>query len=239
MIVEKFQTLGAVLLLFLFAALSIPVQSAFAAGDPGVVAREILEAGDYQTVLEIAPTREQSKVSRDWSWLQKALSFTEGMAPALRAVLYILCAAAVVLILFAVLKGLMAWLRRGEDTPIDDEDMDYDGPVRTRRFDSVGTLSDADALAAQGRFAEAVRVLLFRSLEFLRTGIGDAVFPFLTSREILLVSGLDSAERDALRRIVATEEIAHFGEASLNADAYQTCRADFLVFSRQGPEGAT
>jgi hypothetical protein len=206
------------------------------ASDPGAVAREIIADGPYQTELDLANPRETQTRNRDWSWLQDLFSFSESLAPAMRAVLYILCIAGICLILFAVFRGVSGRFRQKID--IVDENDEAGVVTRTRRFDSVGTLSDADALAEAGRYAEAVRVLLFRSLEFLRSGIGDALFPYLTSREILLISGLDAAERDALKRIVATEEVSHFGAAPLNADAYRNCRRDFMVFSGQAGEGA-
>ncbi|RVU38665.1 hypothetical protein EOI86_05150 [Hwanghaeella grinnelliae] len=206
------------------------------ASDPGAVAREILSNGPYQTELDLAKPREKQDLNWDWSWLSDLFSFSESMAPAMRAVLYVLLIAGICLILFAVFRGLYGRFRPKIDT---DEEIDDDAgvTVRTRRFDGVGTLNDADALAEAGRYSEAVRVLMFRSLEFLRSGIGDALFPFLTSREILLVSGLDADERDALRRIVAAEEISHFGETLLNAEAYRSCRQDFMVFSGQSGEG--
>ncbi len=204
--------------------------------NPGAVAREIIADGPYQTELDLAKPREAQKRNWDWSWLRDLFSFSDSMAPAVRAILYILCIAGICLILFAVFRGLSGRFR--QNAGIAEEIDEASVTIRTRRFDGVGTLSDADALAEAGRYAEAVRVLMFRSLEFLRSGIGDALFPYLTSREILLISGLDAAERDALRRIVATEEVSHFGEARLNAEAYQICRRDFMVFSGQAGEGA-
>lgn len=204
--------------------------------DPGAVAREIIADGPYQTELDLAKPRETQTRNWDWSWLSDLFSFSESMAPVARAVLYILCIAGICLILFAIFRGVSGRFRHKTEAADDSDEAGV--ATRPRRFDSVGTLTDADALAEAGRYSEAVRVLLFRSLEVLRSGIGDALFPYLTSREILLISGLDATERDALRRIVATEEVSHFGEAALNAEAYQNCRRDFMVFSRQAGEGA-
>ncbi|WP_425404144.1 hypothetical protein [Hwanghaeella sp.] len=243
MTVRLFPIAAVVLVVLLCFPFFVFIGAAQAAQDPGDVAREIIADGPYQTELELAKPREPRIQSSDRSWWRDVFSALETLAPALRAILYIAGAAVIILILFAVLRGLSGqdWRFFRRRNRGDEQAGDEAGGVstRTRHFDAVGTLSDADALAAAGRYSEAVRVLLFKSLEFLRSGIGDAVFPYLTSREILLVSGLDAAERDALRRIVATEEISHFGEALLNAEAYRACRGDFLLFSGQETNGVT
>ena len=96
----------------------------------------------------------------------------------------------------------------------------------------------AEALAREGRFVEAMHVLLLKSLADLHARLGIQLAESLTSREILRRLPLPEAGRAALRDIVARVEWTYFGENPAEAADYATCRDRFdtlMVSLQAGP----
>ena len=94
-------------------------------------------------------------------------------------------------------------------------------------------LSDADALAAAGRFAEAVHSLLFRSIEDIRSQRGD-VEVFLTSREIGDLDDLDLEARTSLQVIIRLVEDSYFGDKPVGEPEWQSARVAYEAFAFGG-----
>jgi len=109
-------------------------------------------------------------------------------------------------------------------------------PLAERRAAEERTLAEADQLAAEGRFSEAIHLLLLVALERLRRELGPRVAPAMTGREVLRLAPVPGAVVDPLARMVALSEINHFGGRRASAPDYSSCRDDFLQFS--GLEGA-
>ena len=91
--------------------------------------------------------------------------------------------------------------------------------------------SVCDRLAGEGRFAEAVHLLLFRSIEDIEAKRPHAVKPALTSRDILELKGLPAAARLALSRLVSTVEWSFFGGRPVGAGDFATCRRAYEEFA--------
>ena len=72
-------------------------------------------------------------------------------------------------------------------------------------------LEEADALAAQGLFAEAVHHLLFRSIEDIRHRRPQVVRPALTSRELAAAGAVPAAARQLFASIARHVEHSLFG----------------------------
>lgn len=100
---------------------------------------------------------------------------------------------------------------------------------------SLGTriLADAEALAAQGRFAEAIHVLLLRVFEALSSG-GSNLEPCATSREIVDGLELDRARQSALAGLVAEVEHSLFGGRAPDRSDYESCLRSFEVLAGAG-----
>lgn len=101
-------------------------------------------------------------------------------------------------------------------------------PARSRAADAPEMpvlerqiIDDAERLAAEGRFAEAVHALLLRTIDALSRQ--DAVPRALTSREILARSRLPEAARGALSDLVAAVEVTRFGGRPADATDYARC----------------
>lgn len=86
-------------------------------------------------------------------------------------------------------------------------------------------VDEADALAAAGRYAEAVHALLLRTIEAL--GRHMPVPRALTSREIEQRAGLPDAARAAFGDLVQAVELTRFGGRPANAEDYARCVACF------------
>jgi hypothetical protein len=85
----------------------------------------------------------------------------------------------------------------------------------------------AEDLARQGRFVEAMHVLLLQSLAEIRRRRGESFAQSQTSREILRSVRLSETGRAALRDIVARVERSYFGDHPAGAAEYRSCRDSF------------
>ncbi len=100
-------------------------------------------------------------------------------------------------------------------------------------------LDDADVLANEGRYSEAIHALLLRTLQELVRSSAVRVSPAHTSREILARVPLLNEPRDALSGLITAVELTFFGGDVASADDFARCRAQFQVFAAafraQGP----
>jgi len=88
-------------------------------------------------------------------------------------------------------------------------------------------LEEADALAREGRYAEAVRHLLFRSIEDLARRRPRLVRPALTSRELARAPALPERARLLFARIAAAVERSLFGGRPVDAGEWREARAAY------------
>lgn len=146
----------------------------------------------------------------------------------------------------ALMFGLMAlavglcvfWLAReltnyaGDAPPSGEDEGDAggtrDGPDRAVVEKPLG---DADELARQGRFDEAIHVLLLRTLQELARRLPERLPSSLTSREILSRVRMPDDARSALSVLVGAVEVSHFGAATPGPDEFHQCRHYFQTFA--------
>lgn len=88
-------------------------------------------------------------------------------------------------------------------------------------------LAAADDLACQGRFVDAMHVLLLQGLADIRRHLGEQFADSLTSREILRSTKLSAAGREPLSDIVRRVEWTYFGKHPAEREDYLACRASF------------
>src|SRR5262245_4606744 len=150
-------------------------------------------------------------------------------------VLWIVIAAAVAVLLYAF-RDLIPILRasRGEDWATDDAGLG-DGKVGT----PAAALGAADQLAAEGRFVEAMHVLLLQGLSAIRVGLDEEFADSLTSREILRSARLSDAGRSSLRDIVDRVELTYFGQRPAALPDYVACRTSFNALTQALHGGAS
>ncbi len=95
-------------------------------------------------------------------------------------------------------------------------------------------IDEVERLAAAGRFAEAIHLILLRFLAELRSGqfiIADS----LTSREILRKHSLAPTTRDALGIVIGAVELCHFGGRSADERLFRHCLSAYHARSGARP----
>ncbi len=143
------------------------------------------------------------------------------------ALLWVLLAVSVALIGFMVfreLSGYEADELAGDEAPEEAADRGDDAVVQA-------PLGDAEALAGQGRYGEAIHVLLLRTLEELARRVTVRLPRSLTSREILSRVAVPDEARVALSDLVGAVEVTHFGSHEPSQSDYLACRERFQRFA--------
>jgi hypothetical protein len=219
--------LGALALIFLPAPPAVAQQSLH---DPDAVAasRERVLDGRYQTESPAPREEPETEPWRIPPWLAKTILWAVGIA-----------VGALVLFFLASLVRDLLLARRGAGRAAD-----HGAPEAPRvetlpphpREAERRSLAEADALAADGRFSEAIHLLLLVALERLRGELGPRVAPAMTGREVLRLAAIPEPASAPLTRMVALSEINHFGGRRAGEPDYRRCREDFLRFN--GLDGA-
>jgi hypothetical protein len=88
---------------------------------------------------------------------------------------------------------------------------------------------EADDLARQGHYREAMHLLLLKSLNEIRRQLGTSFAISLTSREILRRLQLPDTGRQSLTAIIRSVERTYFGSEDASQSAYSDCRSNFEV----------
>src|SRR5438067_9720002 len=129
----------------------------------------------------------------------------------------------------ALLWALYNRLRHGEWTlklprraPV--QDLDEQDEWRPEAAGARSWLEEADALAREGRFAEAIHHLLFRSVEDIANRRPALVRPALTSRELTALPGMPARARDLFASIARLVERSLFGGRSVGEDDWLQAR---------------
>jgi len=159
---------------------------------------------------------------------QPAWDFS-GTLPFLQAFFWIAVAAIVLFLVYLIVQRLTGaqWSRRrrAEEEPAVEADW------RPEARQARGLLGEADALAAEGRFSEAARLLLFRSIADIDSRRPELVRPALTSRDIAALEAIPGRPRSAFARIAMLVERSLFGARPLAAGDWQDCRAAYEEFA--------
>lgn len=95
-------------------------------------------------------------------------------------------------------------------------------------------LEEADALAREGRFGEAARLLLFRSIEDIDARQPGLVRPAFTAREIARADRLPAAARAAFATIATLVERSLFAQHPLDASGWSRARDAYADFAGEG-----
>jgi hypothetical protein len=187
------------------AAFGIQTASAAAQAerDAQSTAQEAIRRLDLQTEVTREPEPFRIKLPPELLWVI--------IAVALGAVLY-------------SFRDMIPLLRaRGSESWTESEEIGAD----IARRDPTVVLAAADELAREGRYAEAMHVLLLRGLADIRARLDEPFADSLTSREILRSTRLPERARDSLRDVVGRVEWTYFGEYPAGQDDYAACRVSF------------
>lgn len=179
---------------------------------------------DFQTVVPPKPPE----------WLKPLLSaighFLQFIAPAFTYIFWgglALGGAAILFFVVRELTGLGGFNRPPRPVKLEPLASDWRPPAARART----LLRDADALAAEGRFAEAAHLLLFRSIDDIDERWPNTVGPALTSRDIAGHAGLSGKARDTFLVIARIVERSVFGGAAVGAADFAVCRKAYEDFA--------
>lgn len=142
-----------------------------------------------------------------------------------------------IIIVFAVLAGLYmvfgdaVALRGRQKEKSSRPDVSSVPNLRPEQARAHALLEDADALAARGRFAEAVHLLLFRSIDEIQEKRAGAIGRSLTSREIGALGILPDPVREALLPIIRIVERSFFGGRDVDETGWKEARASYETFA--------
>ena len=166
------------------------------------------------------------------SWIKPVSEFITWLAPAFP---YIFWGAV------ALVVGLIAWFifneSRGmtfrwpwQKKAVVEEEADWQPDQNAAR----ALLTEAEALAADGRYAEAARLLLRRSVEDIARRRPEFLKPSVTARDISVADAIPGGARNAFAAIARVVEVSAFGSASVSAEAWTQCRAAYGDFALAG-----
>jgi hypothetical protein len=181
---------------------------------------------DLQT--ELPEGRETIRPAREWpAWLR--IKISRGTA---RVILYASLAFIFVITAAHLMSNRWSSSRRRIIAP-----MAEDACEETAAFRMETAQIEADDLAEEGCFAEAIHVLLLRSVAEIRLRLSAVIASSLTSREILALKELSPQEREVFADIVRSVEVSYFGGYVPGAGEYTFCRRSFEALTgllRQG-----
>ncbi len=168
-------------------------------------------------------------------WLRGLLDalgeFLRFLGPFLQIFFYVVLAAIVCALVYLIITSLM-----GVELPSFGRKKKTDAQAgapewRPDEAKARVLLEDADQLAGEGRYAEAARLLLHRSLDDVRTYRPTVVKPALTSRELAVSESLPDAARQAFSHIARVVETSYFGSGGVDQGAYAECRRAYEAFA--------
>lgn len=151
-----------------------------------------------------------------------------------RMVLYAAIAAIVIIVLLNLGDNL--WSRSKSRRLIHKEREEEEAASTVARMDQAQF--EADDLAGQGSFAEAMHVLLLRSVFELRRRLDVPIAASLTSREILNRVRLPGDGRAFFADIIGRVEISYFGLHEPGKEDYLACRRSFERLTEALKQGA-
>ena len=151
------------------------------------------------------------------------------MAPVLKYVFWGGLILAVVLIAWFILRDLVRIRIEKRARPVNLTT----GPDawRPSAEKAQALLSDADALAAQGRYAEAAHLILARSIDDFAGRRPGVVKPALTSRDLARADAMPAEARRAFTQIAQVVERSLFGGRDVDADRFAECRRAYHDFA--------
>ena len=157
-------------------------------------------------------------------WIEPVVNFFKWLAPAFPYIFWgaVVLVVALVVYWLALNRDAFGWAWRAKRTTEAGSDA-YHVDAHVAR----ALLAEAEALAAEGRYAEAARLLLQHSVADIGERLPQFLKPSLTARDIAAAPALPDNARPAFTAIARVVEVSAFGARSVSADAWEQCRAAY------------
>lgn len=169
---------------------------------------------------------EAEAVAEPPDWLRELVQSLAFLGPILKVLFWGGLVAGALLLAWFLIREFVpdgAFSRRRATAPVADW---RPAPEQARAL-----LEDADRLAGEGRYADAIHLLLFRSIDELSGRRPGAVKPALTSRDIATLEVLPPGARAAFARLAQAVETSFFGGRPAGAEAFSQARSDYEAFA--------
>jgi len=207
-------------------------QGAAGAGSLESAHKALLERDDLQFVFREAQVREPNPPP---SWLTALFDaiggFFQALAPLLEVVFWGLVVVAVLAVVYLIAREVLGLnFRRAKKT----RKVQPAPLYRPAQETALALLADADALAAQGQFEEAVHVLLLRSVDDMRRWRPGSVEPSATSRDLAILPVLPQAARSAYSAMARLVEQSLFGGRPVGREGFEESRRAYADFALPG-----
>lgn len=190
-----------------------------------------LKRGDMQLERPEWQAEEQPPPDPPPQWLKWLGDLFSNLSPLFQFMFYAVIAAVVAGFLYFVFGEAIRirFGKRGDGKVDEGDDVLID--VRPDAGMARGLLEEADALARAGKFAEAVHLLLFRSIEDIQKRLEGGVPKSLTAREIGGLQNLPDRAKRGLGPIIRIVERSFFGGRPVDANGWQEARASYEDFA--------
>jgi|GEM_PF-1072279 len=166
--------------------------------------------------------------AKDWG------AFGEASSAITKLLFYGICAVLVMVVLFYILREFIHIRFPKKAAKLDDEE-DTEIPLYVPDTDAAQILlEDVDKLAGEGKFADAIHTLLFRSIQDIEDKRPHSIRQSFTSREIAELQILSPEARSAFSQIGRVVEEGFFGSRALGKAEFEACRDAYLQFT--GPK---
>lgn len=203
-------------------------ERAATSGGDGFETAHAAVAGDSSLQFSVAAVKPPPPLP---GWLKTLLGLLGELAPVFLVIFWIGVAAIVLAILWFIGREML-------HIRLPDR---HKAPPRSRQGDwrptagaALALLSDADALAEQGRYDEAVHLILLRSIGDIDGRLPNTVRPALTARDIAELQRLPAAARPAFARIARAVEASLFGGRAVDRAEFTECRQAYEAFAFPG-----
>lgn len=182
---------------------------------------EVYDGSDYQTSLpgvdEPLPQPDPEPEADEDDSEPANLAW---LADVLEVVSYGLLAGAVIFVVYTSARAFMNMRLRPRRSDLDaagDDAWDArDGAEEARPTQ----FADAEALARQGAYGEAIHALLLVVVEAMRRRY-DTVRPALTARELVRLIELGAGRHQDFADLVGAAELGHFGGRAIDRETYE------------------
>lgn len=164
-------------------------------------------------------------------WLQAIAKFIEALGPVFKILFWVAVAAVVAGLLYFLFGEALRLRFGGKKNPKKAAEDDVLVDIRPDAAAAHSLLEEADALAREGRYAEAVHLLLFRSIEDIQSRLEGGVPTSLTAREIAGLGRLPDRARRALAPIIQVVEKSYFGGQPVDEAGWQFARRSYEDFA--------
>ena len=167
-------------------------------------------------------------------WLQALAKLLGHIAPFFNYIFWVGIALLAALVVYAIVREVVRRLPQTASAAKAEEEVLVPA-FRPAIARAHALLEEADRLAAAGRYGEAVRVLLHRSIEDMEQAFPAAIMPSMTSREISTIEYLSMQGRATFTKIAQAVERSLFAGKPLTQDHYTECRRAYESFALEAP----